>query len=72
MVLERLSPVDEDHRNFLVKLGVRGTIVENIYFPKFESLRRTKFAKLRFDLVAQTASGLGVENDFNHWRLKGF
>ena len=72
MVLERLSPVDEYHRNFLVKLRVSSTVFENIYFPKFEWLRGAQFAKLCFDRVAQTASRFGEEDDFNHQRLKRF
>jgi len=72
MILERFAPVDEDHRNFLVKLCVRSAVFKNIDFPKFERLCGAHFSELRFDRIAQTAAGLGEEYDFDHRGLKRF
>ena len=72
MVFERLPPVDEYLRNFLVKPRVRSTVFENIHFPKFERLHGAQFVELCFDRVAQTTPRLGVEYNLHHRRLKGF
>jgi hypothetical protein len=72
LVLERLSPVDKHHGNFLAVLRVRSAVIENIYFPKLERLHGAKFTELRFHRIAQTTPGLGVEYNLNHRRLKGF
>ena len=66
MILERFTPVDEDHRNFLVKFCIRSAVFKNIDFPKFKWLRGAHFSELCFDRIAQTASGLGEERDFYH------
>src|SRR5271157_3350138 len=71
MVLERLSPVNEHHGNFLAILCIRSAVIKNIHFPKLERLHGAQFAELRFYRIAQTAPGLGVEYNLNHRRLKG-
>lgn len=55
-----------------MKLRVRGIVFKDIDFQEFKRLHGAKFAELRFDRIAQTATGLGEKHNFSHRRLMRF
>jgi hypothetical protein len=72
MIFERFSPIDEDDWNLLAKLRIGGTVFKDIDFPEFKRLHGAQFGKLRFDRIAQAATGLGEKHNFSHHRLMRF
>jgi DNA-binding LytR/AlgR family response regulator len=64
VMLKGFTAVDENHGDFVLKPFESGRVVKNIDFAPDKLMKLLQLFELRFDLVAQAAVWLRIDDNF--------